>query len=87
MRIVNWRPRATGQIPVLFDIEISPDIRLQDWQLRRTTSGALRAYATRGRLGRPGAVLSDTAFNEVTRLATEICQEGNAPDAFRNAAA
>ncbi|KFC68426.1 hypothetical protein FF80_01866 [Devosia sp. LC5] len=87
MRILNWRPRDAGQIPVMFDIEISPDVRLMDWQLRRTLTGELRVYATRGRHGRPGAVLSDPAFAEIPRLAIQTYKEGNAHDDIRSEAA
>lgn len=78
MQITNLRRTAgAGSLIALFDLEVTPEIKLLDWQLRQTGKG-LRAYPPSPRNGRPAASLAPALFSEIGRLAASAYQEGNA---------
>lgn len=78
MNITNLRPiRDAGTLVALFDLEVSPEIKLLDWQLRQTKNG-LRAYPPSPRNGRPSASLAPALFSEIGRMAATAFERGNA---------
>lgn len=85
MKILNLRRHSgEGSLVALFDLVISPEFTLNDWQLRRTPKG-LRAFPPSPRSGRPLAIVASYAFAQIGRLAATAFQEGKAPNDHRAA--
>lgn len=80
MEIRNLRrQRGAGSLVALFDLEATPDITINDWQLRDTKNG-MRAYPPSPRYGRPCVFLKPELFSQIGRAAADAFQEGNAHD-------
>lgn len=86
MEIRNLRRQAgAGRLVALFDLELSPEVIINDWQLRDTPKG-LRSYPPSPRTGRPCVFLAPALFSQIGHLATSAYQGGNAQyDANRTA--
>lgn len=68
MEIHNLRPiRDAGSVLARFDIEVTPEIKLLDWTLKRGG----RVFPPSPRHGLPAAVLAPELIAEITRLAME----------------
>lgn len=78
MEITNLRYEgsAGGEV-VRFDVQLSPDIELRDWQLKRTANG-WRSYPPRTRLGRPPVWCAKDTHDEITLMA-RAKMEASAP--------
>lgn len=69
MRILNLRhTSAAGSVLARFDIEVSSEITLLDWYLKRTGRGELRVFPPSPRHGQPSARLSPKLMAEVSAL-------------------
>lgn len=80
MRILNLRRTSgAGSLVATFDLEATPEITLNDWQLRRTPKG-LRVFPPSPRSGRSSAHVAPRLFSEIGRLAAASFKEGNVPD-------
>jgi hypothetical protein len=87
MKISNLRrTRGVGSLVALFDLEATPEIKLLDWQLRRTPKG-LRVFPPSPRSGRSSAQVEPRTFSEIGRLAATAFTEGNVPNDQDNVAA
>ena len=85
MRILNLRRQSgAGSLVALFDLQATPEITLNDWQLRSTPKG-YRAFPPSPRSGRSTAQVAPATFSLIGRLAAAAFLEGNAHD-VRNAA-
>lgn len=83
MRVLNLRRQpGAGSLVALFDLEATPEITLNDWQLRATQKG-LRAFPPSPRHGRSTASVDPHVFTQIGRLAAESYEGGNA-HAYRN---
>ncbi len=68
MEIRNLRRIAgAGSVLARFDIELSPQVKLLDWTLKRGG----RVFPPSPRHGTPAAVLAPELIAEITRLAME----------------
>ncbi|GGA47341.1 hypothetical protein [Pelagibacterium lentulum] len=68
MQIQNLRPMTgAGSALARFDIELSPQVKLLDWTLKRGG----RVFPPSPRNGSPAAVLAPELIAEITRLALE----------------
>lgn len=78
MNILNLRrvPGA-GTLVALFDLEATPEITINDWQLRRTQKG-LRAFPPSPRSGRPCVFLKPELYAAIGRAAAQTFEGGNA---------
>jgi hypothetical protein len=80
MRILNLRRQSGGgTLVALFDLQATPEITLNDWQLRQTPKG-LRAFPPSPRSGRSTAQVAPHTFTMIGRLASEAFMEGSARD-------
>ena len=87
MRVLNLRRHpGAGSLVALFDLEATPEITLNDWQLRSTKMG-LRAFPPSPRHGRSTANIAPHVFTKIGRLAAAAFLEGNAPHGTLNLAA
>jgi len=78
MNIQNLRRiSGAGTLVATFDLQATPDIILNDWQLRQTRNG-LRAFPPSPRNGRPAALIAAETFAEIGRLARTVFEGGNA---------
>lgn len=86
MNIQNLRRTpGAGSLVATFDLQATPEITLNDWQLRRTPKG-FRAYPPAPRNGRPAVLVEPSTFSTIGRMAADAFTEGNAHDATHNAA-
>ncbi|RDE10353.1 hypothetical protein [Pelagibacterium lacus] len=68
MQITNLRPvEGAGSVLARFDIEVTPEIKLLDWSLKKGG----RVFPPSPRHGSPAAHLAPTLIAEITRLAME----------------
>lgn len=80
MRIMNLRRTSgVGSLVATFDLEATPEIILNDWQLRQTPKG-LRVFPPSPRSGRSSAKVAPRLFSEIGRLAAASFQEGDVPN-------
>jgi len=78
MQIQNLRRMpGAGTLVALFDLEATPEITINDWQLRRTQKG-LRAFPPSPRSGRPCVFLKPALYTEIGRAAAAMYEGGNA---------
>lgn len=78
MKIINLRRSpGAGSLVALFDLQATPEITLNDWQLRATKNG-LRAFPPSPRNGRPTASIEPRLFSEIGRMAASAFEGGNA---------
>ncbi|MHA6297857.1 hypothetical protein [Devosia sp. CAU 1758] len=86
MRILNLRRFSdAGSLVAIFDLEATPEITLNDWQLRRTPKG-FRAFPPSPRHGRSTAQVAPLTFTEIGRLAAAAFEmEGSAHERIRAA--
>jgi hypothetical protein len=78
MRVLNLRRQpGAGSLVALFDLEATPEITLNDWQLRATQKG-LRAFPPSPRHGRSTASVDPHVFTEIGRMASAAFEVGNA---------
>lgn len=68
MKITNLRPvSGAGSVLARFDIDLSPQVKLLDWTLKRGG----RVFPPSPRHGTPAAVLAPELIAEITRIALE----------------
>ena len=80
MEILNLRRfSGTGSLVATFDLMATPEITLNDWQLRRTPKG-LRVFPPSPRSGRSSAQVAPRLFSQIGRLAAASYQEGDVPN-------
>ena len=89
MKITNFRRVADGPVVARFDWEVSPDLKMLNWFLKRRPTGELAAYPPNLRhgLGSAAAVTS-SLLGQVSESATEHfnANGGRAPrDQFKAA--
>lgn len=78
MKITNLRRQyGAGSLVALFDLEATPEIQLNDWQLRHTSSG-MRAFPPSPRHGRSTATVAPDLFAEISRMAATEFKGGSA---------
>lgn len=68
MKITNLRPvEGAGSALARFDIEVTPEIKLLNWTLKRGG----RVFPPSPRQGQPAAYLAPSLIAEISRLALE----------------
>lgn len=68
MKILNLRRQSgAGSVLARFDIEVTPEIKLLDWTLKRGG----RVFPPSPRQGQPAAYLAPSLIAEISRLALE----------------
>lgn len=78
MNIQNLRRiSGAGTLVATFDLQATPEITLNDWQLRQTRNG-LRAFPPSPRNGRPAALIAADTFAEIGLMARTVFEGGNA---------
>lgn len=75
MEITNLRPSGGG---MMFDVHVTPDVILRDWQIKRTKTG-LRAVPPSVRHGRTPVWLAPSLLEDIVRLVRDTT-EGDAPN-------
>lgn len=79
MKITNMRRiSGGGTLVALFDLEVTPEVTLIDWQLRLTPKG-LRAFPTASRGARWSAQVAPHALSRIGQQAGAMYEEGSAP--------
>jgi hypothetical protein len=78
MNILNLRPTTgAGGTLALFDVQLSPEIKMLDMALKRTGSGHLRVFPPSPRAGRPAAILSTPLLENITAAASAAFTGGD----------
>lgn len=79
MKISNLRQSGAGSHLARFDIEMSPQLKLLDWTLKRNAAGQLRAFPPSPRQGTPAAWVDPVLAAEIVTLAANFLKGGDRP--------
>ena len=77
------RASGGGTLVATFDLRLTPEIRLFDWQLRHGPKG-WRVFPPNPRHGRAVVQVGSDTFSQIEQLARTAYEMGNSPDAASN---
>lgn len=77
MQISNLRPHGTG---LIFDVQITPEIRLIRWVAKRDSAGRQKIYPPTLREGPVGTIATPAFLSSLAQLVEQAYKEGDLPN-------